>query len=76
MAENINESAGQAAAPDPDVDAIPSLTAIAPAYDSIDDMRFRSGEYEALADAEAKTGTRLERICERCKRQGKAKRVK
>ena len=35
MAENINESAGQAAAPDPDVDAIPSLTAIAPTYDRL-----------------------------------------
>jgi hypothetical protein len=35
MAENINESAGQTAAPDPDVDAIPSLTAIAPAYDRL-----------------------------------------
>jgi hypothetical protein len=35
MAENISESAGQEAAPDPDVDAIPSLTAIAPAYDRL-----------------------------------------
>jgi len=35
MAENINQSAGQTAAPDPDVDAIPSLTAIAPAYDRL-----------------------------------------
>ena len=35
MAEDGNESAGRAAAPDPDVDAIPSLTAIAPAYDRL-----------------------------------------
>ena len=39
-------------------------------------MRFWLGEYEAREHAEAETGTRLERICERCKRQGKAKRVK
>jgi len=41
----------------------------------MDDMRFWSGEYEARDSAEAETGTRLERICERCKRQGKAKRL-
>jgi len=38
MAENINESAGQAAAPDPDVDAIPSLRTIAPVYDRLLEM--------------------------------------
>ena len=38
MAENINELAGQAAAPDPDVDAIPSLTTLAPAYDRLLEM--------------------------------------
>jgi hypothetical protein len=35
MAENINTSAGQAAAPDPDVDAIPSLRILTPAYDRL-----------------------------------------
>lgn len=38
MAENISASPGQAAAPDPDVDAIPSLTAVAPAYDRLLEM--------------------------------------
>lgn len=39
-------------------------------------MRFWSGEYEAREHAESETGTRLEQTRERCKRQGKAKRVK
>ena len=33
--EDVDESAGQEAAPDPDVDAIPSLTTLAPAYDRL-----------------------------------------
>ena len=45
-------------------------------YDPLDDMRFWSGDYEAREHAEADTGTRLERICERCKRQQKARRLK
>ena len=35
MTEDVDESAGQEAAPDPDVDAIPSLTTLAPAYDRL-----------------------------------------
>jgi len=38
MTENINQPGRQTAAPDPDVDAIPSLTAIAPAYDRLLEM--------------------------------------
>jgi hypothetical protein len=38
-------------------------------------MRFWGGEYEAREDAEAPTGAKLDRICEQCKRQNKAKRV-
>jgi hypothetical protein len=38
MAENISASPSQAAAPDPDVDAMPSLTAVAPAYDRLLEM--------------------------------------
>ena len=35
MTEDVDESAGREAAPDPDVDAIPSLTTLAPAYDRL-----------------------------------------
>jgi hypothetical protein len=45
-------------------------------YPPLDDMRFWSGAYEAREHAEAETGTRLEQICEQCKRQGKAKRLR
>ena len=35
MAGDVNESAGQEAAPGPDVNAIPSLTTLAPVYDRL-----------------------------------------
>ena len=38
MTENINQPGRQTASPDPDVDAIPSLTAIAPAYEGLLEM--------------------------------------
>lgn len=44
-------------------------------YTMYDDMRFWSGKFEAREHAEADTGTLIQLICEKCKRNGKAKRL-
>jgi len=44
-------------------------------YDMLDDMRWWSGVYAAREEAEADTGKLMDRICENCHREGKARRL-